>query len=275
MPRTYRPPRWCWGDVRPLPRVLHAPVFAALALACVLSAPAHAAGIGVSPTLIDLNAGQPVSGLRVSNSDAAQPVSVQVRIVRWRQDGSGNVYLSADGVVASPPVTRIQPGAENLIRIVRTAKHPVAGEESYRLLVDELPEPGRQQAGAINLMIRHSVPVFFSAADATPAQPQWRIARAQQDGEGGKNGGWKVSVANHGDRRLRLTNLDIYADDGALIAERQGLVGYVLGHSSMDFFIPDADDGEDATARAATALRLSAQSEHGPIDTGLLPVASP
>jgi len=247
-------------------------VMAAAAM-CVAALPVsvHAASLGVSPTLIDVKAGT-VSGLRVSNGDAAQAVSVQARVVRWRQDETGNLYTPADGVVVSPPVTRIEPGGENLIRIVRVATHPLAGEESYRLLVDELPEPGAQQAGAISMLIRHSVPVFFSISSAVPAQPQWRIERAQPDGEGG---GWQVTVVNHGDKRLRLTNLDVYDNNGALVAQRQGLVGYVLGRASMAFFVPDMDKDAGTAAHAASRLRLSAQSETGPIDTGLLPVASP
>jgi len=240
--------------------------------AAALSVSAHAASLGVSPTLIDVKAGA-VSGVRVRNGDTDTPVNVQARLLRWRQEGGDDVYTPAEGVAASPPLTRIAPGSEHLIRIVRTAAHPVAGEESYRLLVDELPVSGQAQAGVINMLIRHSVPVFFSTQNAAPAQPQWRIARAQQEGEGGTISGWQVSVSNLGDKRLRLANLQLYDDNDTLVAQRDGLVGYVLGRSRMDFFIADKDT--EVPVSAATALRLSAQSEHGSIDTGLLSVTSP
>ncbi len=39
-------------------------------------------------------------------------------------------------------------------------------EESYRVLVDELPDPSRKKAGTVALVLRYSVPVFFRNPDA-------------------------------------------------------------------------------------------------------------
>jgi len=243
-------------------------LIALIALAITLPAAVQAAHLGVSPTLIDVAAGVSVAGLRVMNGDAEQAVSVQARLVRWQQKDGGDVYTPATGVVASPPVTRVLPGTENLIRIVRTATHPVVGEESYRLLVDQLPESGNGQptTGTIGLLIRHSVPVFFASAQATPAQPQWHITRVDQ--------GWQVMVENQGDTRLRLSELTLYDEDDTPVAHRPGLVGYVLGHARMTFVLmPNEDAG--ANHVSPSALRLSARSETGQVETGLLPIASP
>jgi len=237
-------------------------------LSITLPAAVQAAHLGVSPTLIDVTAGVSVAGLQVMNGDAEQPVSVQARLVRWQQEDGGDVYTPATGVVASPPVTLVLPGTENLIRIVRIATHPVVGEESYRLLVDQLPEPGGGQSttGAIGLLIRHSVPVFFASAQATPAQPQWHITRTDQ--------GWRVMVENQGDTRLRLSELTLYDEDDTPVAHRPGLVGYVLGHARVAFVLmPNEDAG--ANHVSPSALRVSARSETGQVETGLLPVASP
>jgi len=242
---------------------------AVVLFACAVFVPpgitARAASIGVAPTLIDIKRGESVSGLRVRNGDAGKPVSVQVRVLRWHQDASGNVYEPAEGVVASPPVTRILPGAENLIRIVRTSGQPVAGEESYRLLVDELPDPDQPQTGVVSMLIRHSVPVFFSQPGAAPAQPQWRIAQA------GK-GVWRVTVANAGDKRLRLADLVLLDASGTRVAAQPGLVGYVLGRTSQNFVV--RGEGDTAPSSPA-ALRISVQSEAASLETGLLPVVFP
>jgi len=42
---------------------------------------------------------------------------------------------------------------------VRVTKKPVEGEEAYRLFVDELPE-SPQGRRTVNLMVRHSIPLF-------------------------------------------------------------------------------------------------------------------
>jgi len=260
---------------------------AVLCLATLGVTASHAASIGVSPTLVEVNRGESMSGLRVRNGesgDGARAVSVQARVVRWRQDETGNVYEPATEVVASPPVTRIAPGAENLIRIVRTATHPVAGEESYRLLLDQLPEPDTAQAGGVvSILIRHSVPVFFAAPAAAPAQPQWQIERLPSPptplpvGEGRRipDGGWRVTVTNTGDKRLRLANLALFDAGGVLVAGRQGLVGYVLGGSRRVFEVKAVENAAENAAVSAPALRLSVQVEAGPLETELLPVVFP
>jgi len=228
----------------------------------------------VAPILIDLRMGESVSGLRVSNSDTTEPVSVQARLVRWRQESGEDVYMPAEAVVASPPVSRVAPGAENLIRIVRTAQTPVVGEESYRLLIDQLPEPGAQAAGTINILIRHSVPVFFSGTDTAPAQAQWHITRAVNAGpDATPQAGWRVTVNNRGDQRLRLADLRLQDANGRVAGQRPGLVGYVLGHSTMAFFV--AAEANAANTATTSALRVSAQSEAGEMETALLPVATP
>jgi len=248
-------------------RLLNTALMAAWAV-LALSLPGvrvHAGSIGVSPTLIDVKAGQAVSSLKVRNGSAGTPGSVQVRLMRWRQDDTGDVYTPAQGVAASPPVAQIAPGSEHLIRIVRTAAHPVTGEESYRLLLDQLPEPDTAQAGGVvSILIRHSVPVFFSTPAAAPARPQWQIGRTG-------TGGWRVTVTNDGDKRLRLANLALHDAEGVLVAERQGLVGYVLGGSRRSFEVKALA----AQSAAAAALRLSVQAEAGSLETELLPVASP
>jgi len=300
--------RTAWATARRQRYGAAAVLFACAVLVLSVMLPgssASAASIGVAPTLLDVKRGESVAGLRVRNGDAGKAVSVQVRVVRWRQDASGNVYEPAEGVVASPPVTRIAPGAENLIRIVRTAKEAVAGEESYRVLVDELPDPDAAQAGVVSILIRQSVPLFFSSPKATPAQPQWRISRiaAQttpspptplpqagegsvgkhdsppplpQMGEGGAAYSWRVTVTNTGDKRLRLADLVLRDANGTQVAVRPGLVGYVLGHASQEFVVQAVEGTPSATPDSAPAtLRVVVQSETASIETALLPVVSP
>jgi len=229
---------------------------------------ARAANIGVSPLLIDLSNGETVSGVHVRNGDTTQAISVQARVMRWHQDDTGDVYTPATDVVASPPVARIQPGAENLIRIVRTAKQPVQGEESYRLLIDELPEPGQASTNAVRVLIRHAVPVFIAHTHVTPARALWQIAHATQ----GNQHGYRITVQNTGTRRLRLVNLTLHDAQDMLVAQKPGLVTYVLGQSRVTVFIPAVNTNASPVAQA---VRLSVRSEAGTIETALLPVASP
>jgi fimbrial chaperone protein len=136
-------------------------IFMALALLAGLTLPAEASSLRVAPISLKLAAQEPSGVVRVWN-DGAEPVQVQVRVFRWRVVNGQDVLEPTTDVVASPPMTTLVPGAENLIRVVRVSKRPLAEKEAYRLLVDELPNPAKQRAGTVTVLVRHAIPVVFS-----------------------------------------------------------------------------------------------------------------
>lgn len=48
------------------------------------------------------------------------------------------------------------------MRIVRLRKGPAGPRETYRLLVDEVPDRRPLASGQIQVVVRHSIPVVFS-----------------------------------------------------------------------------------------------------------------
>lgn len=133
---------------------------AVLAAACLMTG-AEAASLRVAPIGLTLSAQQPSGTIRIWN-DGKAPMQVQIRVFRWTVEGGKDVLTPSKDVVASPPMARLLPGAENLIRVVRVSGKPVKGEEGYRLIVDELPNPANQRPGTVNVLVRHAIPVVFS-----------------------------------------------------------------------------------------------------------------
>jgi fimbrial chaperone protein len=213
-----------------------------------LSLPSQSASLRVAPVVIDLSAPAATSNIRLWN-DASKAINVQVRIFRWTQKDGKDVFLPAENVVASPPITQLKPGGENVVRIVRTSKVPVRGEESYRLLVDELPPSGKQVATVL-MVVRHSIPVFFAESAASSPTINWSIRSAP--------GGYEVSAENRGDRRFKLADLKIISGSTA-VARRDGLVGYVLGRSTATWFVP-------ASSKGGGSLTIRGQNEGGSFD---------
>ena len=228
-------------------------VFAALALAGLhfSTAPSSAASLRVSPVLIDLNAPTAASSVQIWN-DAKRPINVQVRIFRWSQSNGVDTYTPATDVAVSPPISQLKPGGENMVRVVRTSKRPVRAEESYRLIVDELPNAAQQKSGTVKLVIRHSIPVFFSPPENKGADVAWNVQK--------KSGGYQVTLNNKGDKRIRVADLALQSKGGAAVAQHPGLVGYVLGKSSVSWFIPGTRNSQ-----SGGPLTISAQSDTGPI----------
>lgn len=136
-------------------------VLAAVAAVFLTFCPAEGAALRVAPVGFNLTGGTAASTLRIWNEDK-RPIAVQVRVFRWfKVDGKERLEPTRD-VVASPPITTLKPGTENLVRIVRVKKAPTEGREAYRLVVDQLPDADRKGTGQVEIVVRHSIPVFFS-----------------------------------------------------------------------------------------------------------------
>lgn len=128
-----------------------------------ISGAAAADDFTVSPTSIRVAPGHQVATLTVKAGGPGVTLG-QVRVMRWIRDGGAGDLLATRDVVASPPALQMAPDQELTIRLVRTVKTPIRGEECYRVLVDQLP--GDSQAGqTVKFTIRHSVPLCFGSPD--------------------------------------------------------------------------------------------------------------
>ena len=222
---------------------------AAVLLAAAFS-PAKAGSLQVEPVVLDVTAPGAASTITLHNSGAT-PINAQIRVFRWSLVNGEEKLEPTDDVVASPPSVTLAANAKNVARIVRVAKNPVAGEESYRLLVDQIPDLSQQKNGAVNLMVRYSLPVFFGAANKKNPTIAWSVAVK----------GDKVTLAAHntGDRRLRISALSVKDAHGRSISLGSGLAGYALGQSTKSWTIPAHGFASSGSAS------ISAQSDGGPV----------
>lgn len=212
-----------------------------------------AAQLSVEPVLLELNAPTAAGTLTLRNDEDVD-VTVQTRVFRWSQiQGTENLEATTD-VVASPPAVRMAPHSDYTVRVVRTSKQPVRGEESYRVIVDQLPDARRQSPLAINILIRQSIPVFFRAAQLTRANVSWSLAY--------ERGKVVVTASNSGDERLQIASLRLRDAAGSTINFGNGLVGYVLGRSSMSFIAATPPRGFGA---GGGPVSITAESNNGPV----------
>jgi fimbrial chaperone protein len=208
-----------------------------------------AASLRVAPTTLELVAPNSAETINLSN-DAKHPINVQVRVFRWIQkDGIESLVPSSD-VVASPPATRLAPGAAYVVRIVRISQRPIDGEESYRIVVDELPDPSRQKKGTVALIVRHLIPAFFRSPDASTPDVSWSLKRSRA--------GFVLTARNAGQARLRIADLTL-ASGSRTLTKRNGLLGYVLGGAVMSWPVAAG------AASTGTQVTLKADSDLGPV----------
>ena len=197
----------------------------ALALISASAVAASASSLQVAPTTLDMTAPSSASVLNLRN-EAKKPTTVQVRVFRWTQKNGVEKLEPTSTVVASPPVIKLAPNQDYVVRVMRVGKAPIAGEESYRVLVDEVPVKSDIRPGNVKLVVRQSIPVFFRSPEATAPQVSWTVQH-------GKKGAMLVA-RNEGSSRMRLVNLQA-TQNGKSLTKRSGLVGYILGGSTMAF----------------------------------------
>jgi len=226
-----------------------------IALACLIglvACGADAASLQVEPVLIEIAAPGATSTIKLRN-EGASPLVAQLRVYRWSQKDGIEKLEPTDAVVASPPAATLSQGSSQVVRLVRMAKEPVQREESYRLLIDQLPNASAQRSGSVNLIIRHSIPVFFKPREQGGASITWSAQVLRNN--------LVVTAQNNGDRRLRIAALQVRDAKGSSVSFGNGLVGYALGGSTMRWTTPL---GKQSFSQGGPAV-ISAQGDSGAV----------
>jgi fimbrial chaperone protein len=196
----------------------HPSALLAAALLAVAAFAAAAQGqLQAGPTLVELPAGSAAGRMTLGNSGDA-PVAAQVRIYAWSQvDGVDRLESTSD-VVASPAISEIAAGGEQVVRLVRQGAAPAGVDLTYRVVVEELPEKG--QGNTVSIRMRYVIPLFLRAADAVAPAVACRIAASQ------------LTCANAGGRAAQLGASRLLGTDGHQVVLSEGLYGYVLPGTS-------------------------------------------
>jgi fimbrial chaperone protein len=214
----------------------------------------------VSPVSLEVPAPGAAATITLRN-EGANPLNAQIRVFRWSQVNGEEKLEPTNDVVASPPITSLAPKTDYTVRLVRVAKQPVSAGESYRLFVDELPEPTARQNRVVTLVMRYSIPVFFYPRDIAGAKLGWSVEQRDRR--------VYVSATNAGDRHVRISALTLRDGNGTTASFGSGLTGYVLGRSTMRWEAP----GNGYRLGAGSSVVISAQSDSGPINAS--PSAQP
>jgi len=212
---------------------------------------ASAASLQVAPILLEVTSPGAATTVTLRNTGAA-PIATQIRVFRWIQEGGKEKLEPTANVVASPPASELRPGQDYVVRVVRLTQNPVAGEEAYRILIDELPEVSHRPR-TINFVVRHALPLFFDALGSSAPEVGWRVTQ--------KGRAVSLTATNTGDRRIRLASVRI--GGGAKTASfGPGLAGYALGHSAMSWTAAASGSGLQPGAKVS----ITGQTEEGPFD---------
>jgi fimbrial chaperone protein len=195
---------------------------------------ARAAGLQVTPVLVELSRSEPRATVVVKNLSEA-PVRLEITASAWDQAPDGQMRLApAPDLLVYPPLLQIAPQEERKVRISTIASFGER-ERSYRIFLRELPPPETPaEQGTIRLLTRIGVPVFL-----VPPRPE---RKAEITGVAVHAGRLALTLKNTGNTRLppgklRIEGLGV---DGQRVFAADADVWYVLagGERALDVPLP-------------------------------------
>jgi len=203
----------------------------ALAAALCSGTAAHGANLQISPVSISFQPGQNAAGIQLQNNGDT-PLYGQVRVYAWDQRDGIDALTPTTQLVASPPIIEIAGKSAQTIRLVRRAGAPATpggGEQTYRILIDELPRGDPQQAN-VAIRLQYSVPAFVLPSD-TQAAPQLEWSTFQ------RAGAWHLRARNTGALHAQIgaTSVTVGSRDVVL---SKGLLGYALPGRTREWALP-------------------------------------
>src|SRR5260221_9338129 len=210
-------------------RTVSATWWAAPLLAMGVALPA-AASLDVSPIRIELS--RPVPNALVTLTNTGKDLTrFELRVVSWSQNQAGEMGLqSTQEVFLYPPLMSIKPGEKRNARVGVAQAIFGAVEKTYRLIVEELPNPPRPGAPSqVQVVTRLSIPIFVA-----PEKPAGDL---RLEGLTIAGGVASMKVVNAGTVEQRPVEVSVEALDaaGQLVAHERWDGWYVLAGGVREY----------------------------------------
>lgn len=209
-------------------------IFVTTSLLLFLPSMLNAASIRLSPVSIEILNDQSASSISLYNQ-SNESTDLQVRVFEWRQNAGQDQLIPTDEIAVSPPFLKLQPNDSYNLRVVRINPVSVSGEQTYRIIIDELPKPidNRKADQGINVLLRSSLPLFVVNKDAI-TKLTWSIQQEQNTSS--------LMISNVGNRHALLNNLTLVdvTENKSYAIKVNTVNGYILAGKARSFNIsPD------------------------------------
>lgn len=195
-----------------------------------------AASLQVAPISVAFSPQEKAKEIWLTNT-SERPIRAQTRVLIWSQVAGQDQVNPTRDLVASPSITEIKAGEQQLIRIIRIAPQNTAVEQTYRLLIDELPSAGQADAQTgLQLLLQYSIPVFIQLTDSIAMRNGLTLLNQvnfQYQNQ-------QLIVKNNAKSHIRISELTYINPNGERIPLINGLVGYALAGQSMRWEIPES-----------------------------------
>jgi fimbrial chaperone protein len=216
------------------------PALAGLMLLAVASL-ATAGAFSLSPVGLSIPKGDS-SGSVVAENTSGAPLVIQVRAQAWRQAGGKDLRDDTRDLIVNPPIFKLAPGEQQLVRIASRVGPPPDVERAYRVTFSEVaPKDAPQAQPGFRVTLAMDIPVYVEPV--APAAPtiRWQAERT--------NEGVRLIAENPGNVHYRIVEA-VIAVAGKVLAKPGAIV--VLPKSTKVYELPEVAPG-------AAALHVTAE----------------
>lgn len=210
----------------------------------------------VAPVRIELSDRKPTTVLQVGN-EGDEPVTVQVRVVAWQQQGVGDLYPETDEIFLSPPISKIAPHGNQLIRIALRHRDVLTAERAYRVFIEEVPGPVQANFNGIHTLLRISVPIYrIPAKPAAAALLSW-AADFTDDGS------LRITASNAGEIHSVIKAISVASAGKDPVSQKSAQCILAGGKREWIF--------RDEGLKNITHITLEAETDSGKLDEEITP----
>ncbi|HKZ56987.1 MAG TPA: fimbria/pilus periplasmic chaperone [Thermodesulfovibrionales bacterium] len=182
----------------------------------------------VAPIRLDFDQGTKSGVITVSN-DSSEKVHLQIKAAEWIQDAEGkDKYSDTSDLVYFPKIMILDKNEEKVLRTGIKASS-VEKEKTYRLFIEEIPQPSKAEGASVAVAIRFGVPIFI--------KPEKEEVRGAIEKIEMSKGVLKAVVKNSGNVHLMIVSINIKGNnkEGNEVYSKELSGWYLLNGSSRTY----------------------------------------
>jgi fimbrial chaperone protein len=211
---------------------------------CISVATANAANLSVYPLRVEFTGGKTGDALNLRNA-GSEPILVQASVVKWSQKDGADQFEPTKEVLVAPALVEIPAGDTQVVRLALRRTADASAEQTYRLLLREVPRPVSANGPRLQIVVNISLPVFVPATSAA----------STFSFESSTEGGNTLVLRNAGSSHIQFKELDVSDASGKTV--NYNTMFYMLGQQTRKLELP-------ATTKLGTGpWQIKAKTDRG------------
>jgi fimbrial chaperone protein len=186
--------------------------------ALLLSATVSAQQVSISPLRVTFKGDQQSEILTLRNVSNG-PFTVQPKVMKWTQRDGKDVFEPTREVLVAPPIVEVPAGETQIIRLSLRRAPDAKDELSYRVFVQQVAAPQKNNSATLSFSWSLSLPIFVAPlSDVSTPNLEW-VGQMN-----GKN--LELAVTNPGVQHIQLKSIKVESTVGSTSSAQ---MIYVLG----------------------------------------------